>query len=220
MRNVVTSERAPARLPEEPPPATGKGDERSRLAGTPRRIVVGIDDSPGGLNALRWAVSQARIGGVQLVAVRSWALGLPRHGGRRRRRPVRVHPHLVLTFDGGEQCQGAAERVRESFQIAAGGPPLDVAVTVQTPEGDPGATLTDIATDDGDLLVVGQNRGLSVRRLLHGSVSRYCTGHSRCPVVIVPAAQDEEDCGSQASVPVGRTILGRARLNSGREDAL
>jgi nucleotide-binding universal stress UspA family protein len=208
MRNVVPCEPAPARLPEAPRPATGNPDEPTRLAGTPRRIVVGVDDSPSGLAVLRWAVSQARAGGAQLVAVRSWALGLPRHGGRRRRRPVRVHPHLVLSFDGIEQCQGAAEIVRESFQIAPGGPPPGVAVTVQTPEGDLGVRLTDIATADGDLLVVGQERGLSLRRLLHGSVSRYCGGHSSCPVVIVPAAENDAENGED----------GGARLNSGRED--
>jgi|SRR5450755_2026992 nucleotide-binding universal stress UspA family protein len=212
MTNVVTCEPAPTCLPQEPRPATGKRDERARVPGMPRRIVVGVDDSPSGLAALRWAVSQARVEGSQLVAVRSWALGLPRHGGRRRRRPARVHPHLVLSFDGVEQCQGAAELVRDSFQVAAGGSPQDVAVTVQTPEGDPGTTLTGIATEVGDLLVVGQERGLSLRRLLHGSVSRYCSGHSRCPVVVVPATED--------ALGVEGGEGGDAPVDSGGEDAL
>ena len=33
-----------------------------------------------------------------------------------------------------------------------------------------------------------QAPGASIRRLLHGSVSRYCRGHSHCPVIVVPAA--------------------------------
>ena len=47
------------------------------------RVIVGVDDSPGGLTALRWAVWLARSANAPLVAVRVWALGLPRHGGLR-----------------------------------------------------------------------------------------------------------------------------------------
>jgi Universal stress protein family len=72
---------SPAKAAGEQPPGTS----------TVGLVVVGVDDSPTGLSALRWAVDRARNGGAQLVAVRSWALGLPRHGGRLRRRPARVH---------------------------------------------------------------------------------------------------------------------------------
>jgi hypothetical protein len=78
--------------------------------------------------------------------VRSWALGLPRHGGRRHRRLAQVHPHVVLYFDGTEQRDASAQLVRKSFRIAAGGIPRDITVTVETPEGDPGAVLTNIAS--------------------------------------------------------------------------
>jgi hypothetical protein len=59
-----------------------------------RRIIVGIDDSPSGLAALPWAVRQARSRRAQLAAVRSWAPGLPRHGGRHHRHPM--HARVVL----------------------------------------------------------------------------------------------------------------------------
>jgi nucleotide-binding universal stress UspA family protein len=157
------------------------------------RIVVGVDDSPGGLAALRWALGQARGAGAQLVAVRSWALGLPRHGGLRRRRRVRAHQHVVLHFDGFEQRQASAELIRRSLRAVAGGIPEDVTITVATPEGEPGATLTGIATGDHDLLVVGHERAQGIRHILHGSVSRYCSGHAQCPVVVVPAPQDRTE---------------------------
>jgi len=168
------------------PPSAGG---RAEAPGASRRIIVGVDDSPGGLAALRWAVSQARNTHVPLVAVRSWALGLPRHGGRRRRRPpphVR-HPHIVLSFDGFEQRDASARLVSTSFQTVAGGIPRDVTVTVRTPEGDPGAVLAGVSGAGGDVLVVGRDHGPSMRRLLHGSVSGYCREHAHCPVVIVPA---------------------------------
>lgn len=162
--------------------------QRTTAPGAGGRIVVGVDDSPGGRAALRWAVTQARTAHVPLLAVRSWALGLPGHGGRRLRRSARVrHPHLVLSFDGFEQREASARLVSKSFRVVAGGIPRDVTVTVQTPEGDPGAVLTGAADRCGDLLVLGRDRGMSVQRLLHGSVASYCREHARCPVVIVPA---------------------------------
>jgi nucleotide-binding universal stress UspA family protein len=173
-----------------PPSARG----RAEAPGASRRIIiiVGVDDSACGLAALRWAVGQAR---STLVAVRSWALGLPRHGGRRRRRPPHVrHPHIVLSFDGFERRDALARLVSTSFQIVAGGIPRDVTVTVRTPEGDPGAVLAGVSGADGDVLVVGRANGPSMRRLLHGSVSGYCREHARCPVVIVPA---DSACGRE-----------------------
>ncbi|HEX5291858.1 MAG TPA: universal stress protein [Streptosporangiaceae bacterium] len=182
MKDIVTDAAArpdpvPAAVPAAPAPARGPAV---------RRIVVGVDDSPSGLSALRWATARARASGAPLVAVRSWALGLPRHGGRRHR--ALAHPHVVLRFDGFEQLEKSAEIVRRSFRLAVGGLPRDVTVTVMTPEGDPGTTLTGIASDDGDLLAVGREPALSLRQLLHGSVSRYCSGHARCPVAVIPAA--------------------------------
>lgn len=204
MKNVITrlSSRAAGEDGSRPAPAAARehgaapksapesGPERT--APSPGgRIVVGIDDSPGGRAALGWAVSQARTARVPLIAVRSWALGLPRHGGRRRWRAVQVrHPHVVLQFDGFEQRAASAQLISESFQVVAGGIPRDVAVIVQTPEGDPGAVLTDVSAADGDLLVLGWDRGLRLQRLLHGSVSSYCREHARCPVVVVPADPD------------------------------
>jgi nucleotide-binding universal stress UspA family protein len=149
-----------------------------------RRIILGVDDSPSGRAALQWAVSRARTREAQLVAVRSWALGLPRHGGRHHLHIV--HPRVVLFFSGAEQRDASAKLVRDSFQTVTGGEPRDVAVTVQTPEGDPGAALTSIATRDGDMIVVGRNHAPGWWHAHRGSVSRYCESHAACPVVVVP----------------------------------
>jgi nucleotide-binding universal stress UspA family protein len=153
------------------------------------RVLVGVDDTHAGIAAVQEAVGLARTTGAQLVAVRSWALGLPRHGGRRR--PAgHAHPHVILYFDVAGLEQESADIVRKVFRIAVGGMPRDVTVTVKTPEGDPGPALTDLARADGDVLVVGEGHRPSVRHLLHGSVSRYCDDHARCPVVVVPGEPD------------------------------
>jgi nucleotide-binding universal stress UspA family protein len=70
---------------------------------------------------------------------------------------------------------------------------VDLAVTIKTPEGEPAAALTNIATAEGDVIVVGQAPQLTVRRALHGSVGGYCRKHARCPVVIVPPAEPDAD---------------------------
>lgn len=154
------------------------------------RVIVGVDDSPGGLAALGWAVRRARSGHAELVAVRAWALGLPRHGGRRGRDDG--HRHIVVAFEGAEQRTAAAALIRHAFHIASGGIPADVAVRIETPEGDPGAVLTGLAGQDGDLLVVGRRRGHRAKRTVHGSVSRYCATHSSCPVLVIRSGAERE----------------------------
>ena len=148
-----------------------------------RRVVVGIDDSPAGLAALRWAIGVARSRGARLVAVRAWALGLPRHGGLRR---YRSHTPVVIAFHGAEPGHAArslTKRVlREAAPDALGG---YVDVTIETPEGNPGPVLTQIASGHDDLLVVGTTPGPSLKRAVHGSVSAYCTAHAQCPVTVV-----------------------------------
>jgi nucleotide-binding universal stress UspA family protein len=147
------------------------------------RVVVGIDDSPAGLAALRCAIRLARSRGARLIAVRAWALGLPRHGGFRRHRS---RTPLVIAFHGAEPGHAArslTKRVlREAAPDALGG---DVDVTIQTPEGNPGPVLTQIASGNGDVLVVGTTPGPSLKRAVHGSVSAYCTAHAHCPVTVV-----------------------------------
>src|SRR5208282_3116408 len=101
MRNASSG--APAEvMVRSPIPAQPDGSGRTRW----ERIVVGIDNSPGGVAALQRAVELARVSGAPLVAVRAWALGLPGHGGRRHRRHRR---RVVLVFPGDAQRAAAAE---------------------------------------------------------------------------------------------------------------
>jgi nucleotide-binding universal stress UspA family protein len=188
----------PATAATKPRPAAATTAKPRPAAQTGGRVIVGIDDSPAGLAALRWAVERARSSGASLVAVRSWALGLPRHGGRGRQRLA--HLPVVMYFGGSEQRVASAKLVRRAFATASGGLPKDVRVTVRTPEGDPGAALTRVAARPGDLIVLGGGHAPRWRRARHGSVSGYCLRHSNCPVVVVPADRDHRDPG-----PAGRS---------------
>jgi nucleotide-binding universal stress UspA family protein len=146
-------------------------------------IIVGVDDTPGGLAALRYAIEIARATGAPLVAVRAWALGLPRHGGLRR--PGTGRGQVVLAFRAEEPRAAAAKLVRRAFRAAAGGIPPDLDVTIETPEGSPGRVLTRLASDRGGVLVVGRTPGHLAKRVLHGSVSAYCSRHLPGQVAVV-----------------------------------
>jgi nucleotide-binding universal stress UspA family protein len=147
------------------------------------RIIVGVDDSESGLAALREAVALATLNHMQLVAVRAWALGLPRHGGRRFKHLV--HRHVILYFSGQQQRPAAAVFVRQALRQAVGQFPADLDLVIETPSGDPALALIEIARRPGDVLIVGRQRVLSARRLVHGSVSAYCERHALCPVAVV-----------------------------------
>lgn len=174
--------------------------------GAGRRVVVGIDDSPAGLEALRWAIGHARSSGAPLLAVRAWALGLPRHGGLRRhtsRNPI------VIAFHGTEASHAAGKLARRAFCAVAGDVPDDLDVTIETPEGNPGPVLTQIASGTDDALVVGTRPGPSLRRAVHGSVSSYCTPHARCPVTVVTPGRPGDT--SRNPAPTSRQARGRSR---------
>ncbi len=161
------------------------------------RVIVGVDDSPGGLSALRWAVGLARSANAPLLAVRVWALGLPRHGGLRRHRGGRGP--VVLTFRGTVPRQAASSLARQAFRTAVGGIPGDVHVTIETPEGNPGPVLTQLASARGDVLVVGTTRGHGMKRAIHGSVSGYCSAHLPGQVSVIAAGLPGQDPPAPAS---------------------
>jgi nucleotide-binding universal stress UspA family protein len=150
------------------------------------QVVVGVDDSPGGLAALRWAMRYAQARRRRLVAVRAWELGLPRHGTRRLLPNARQH--VIFAF-AGLQSRDAASRLARAALRAAGGPPPDLPVTIETPEASPGHALTRMARAGDNVIVVGTTSGHHLRRAMHGSVARYCATHAACPVVIVPGGR-------------------------------
>jgi nucleotide-binding universal stress UspA family protein len=167
------------------------------LAGaTVGRVIVGVDDSEPGLAALAVAARLAREHGAQLIAVRAWALGLPRHGGRRMRHLA--HPHVVLSFSGAEQRVAAKVLVRRAFRSVIGGMPAAIPVQIKTPGCDPAVALVGLATRPGDVIVLGRDSGHPFRRLVHGSVSQYCVRHARCPVLLVPKSGRVTETGRAA----------------------
>jgi nucleotide-binding universal stress UspA family protein len=131
-------------------------------------VVVGVDGSPASLEALRWAVEQARRADAAVTAVMAWTVPQVYDW------PMPTAEQLDLsTEDALRKAVHAAvdEDDRPSVQLrVAGGHPAEVLL---------GASAA------ADLLVVG-HRGLgSFSQALLGSTARYCIDHATCPVVVV-----------------------------------
>jgi nucleotide-binding universal stress UspA family protein len=151
------------------------------------QIVVGVDGSEHGANALRWAAGEAELREHDLVAVLVWDLFNQRHAdGSRRFDPEYGEPDadaaLAATLEAALGADRAARVIRR--------PVCDI----------PAPGLLG-AAEDAELVVVGA-RGLGgFRGLLLGSVSQQVLHHAAVPVAIVRG---------DASSPVrgGRIVVG------------
>lgn len=152
-----------------PAPAAGGGAARSG------EIVLGLDDSPSGLEALNWAAALARCSGRRLRAIHllGWPTGfVPKHY------PAPPEKYLNAAQIDREYRAGIADLYER------GDPETDW--LLQFAEGHPGKVLVQQSTSSA-LLVVGTQEQVGLGRLLLGSVSHYAISHADCPVVAVPA---------------------------------
>ena len=139
-----------------------------------RRVVVGVDGSPGSIAALRWAADLAGRTGSGLDAVMTFEPPVV-YGY-----PVRLSPPNGLTEkDYLERLEGIIADV-----FGAARPP---GLRLFAEQGYADERLVEHARA-AELLVVG-SRGLGgFAGLLLGSTSARCVQHSPCPVVVVHSA--------------------------------
>jgi len=133
------------------------------------RVVVGIDGSEGSNRALEWAAVEAARRGAVLEAHTSYGLGYEFVT------PKEVHEAMQHVLDEAE---------RHVADLAPG-----LAFEGVIHDGPPAKFLIEASTG-ADLLVVG-SRGLGgFRGLLLGSVSRQCSLHAHCPLMIIRPAEE------------------------------
>lgn len=155
---------------------------RGQAAG---RVIVGVDDSLAGLQALREAVEAARQRHMEVLAVRAChplPAGASFDCWPAARQDPAFTPSLLLQ-DACEQM--AADFVEHAFGEAMGGIPKDVPVRTIVSYQRPYHALTATACEETDLLVIGASRHHPWRPFRHSS-GRYCAAHAVCPVLIVP----------------------------------
>jgi len=146
-------------------------------------IVVGVDGSSCGDEALRWAAHEARLRRSRLVVVHAWSL------------PIGFRTPRVdaLSLDR-ESVRLSAKATLEASIIGVLGPdagrPGEDRLVVEEclAEGNPGELLAREASR-ADLLVVGSRGHGVLASIVFGSVSCHCVAHAACPVVVVPPAR-------------------------------
>ncbi|MGW3043985.1 universal stress protein [Kitasatospora sp. NPDC001159] len=142
---------------------------------TQRRIVVGVDGSPSSIDALRWAVDQARARGAVVEAVTAWQY------------PVATGWTVPITAD--EDLADIAHKVLDDAIAEATDAERPGEIQARVVEGGAVPCLLD-AAHGADLLVVGSRGHGGFTGALLGSVSQHCVQHAKCPVVIVRHPSD------------------------------
>jgi nucleotide-binding universal stress UspA family protein len=146
----------------------------------PGTIVVGVDGSDAGREALRWAAGEARLREARLVAVHAWAFVPAAPIG---------DPGMIAIPAGDLTGQLEAESEAATAQLSAAiaealGEVPDLEIEPKLVEDDAGDAL--VAESEGaDLVVVGSHGKSGLRAALLGSVSRHVVDHAKCPVVVV-----------------------------------
>jgi nucleotide-binding universal stress UspA family protein len=144
-------------------------------------IVVGVDHSAGAWEALRFALTEARLRGASLRAIHTWQ---PPYSGA----GLGLTEGAYRAEELSELKSAAEAALNASIQEAIPGVG-EVEIERQVIEGVPAAVLVE-ESRGAELLVVG-SRGLGgFRGLLLGSVSQQCAHHAACPVVIVRAPDE------------------------------
>lgn len=149
----------------------------------PGRIVVGVDGSVSGNEALRWAARLAPTLGATIQVVTAWEYPL-----------VYPLPDGAVSLpapDWKEWEQMSRDSVEQSVREVFGdAPPAGLVTTVEN--GHPARVLLD-AAKGATMLIVG-SRGLGgFAGLLLGSVGRYVAEHATCPVLVVHESLGENE---------------------------
>jgi nucleotide-binding universal stress UspA family protein len=163
-----------------------------------RRIILGLEDSPASLAALRWTARIATATGAVLRAVHvlDWPIGLTASATEPGTR-LQVSEHEVaLPYRRGMYRVFSEVESHPGWALQfAQGPVPEVLVRLG---------------EEACLLVVGTRQLTRANRYPAGSVSHYCISHATCPVVTVPAVPATgEPCGGYR-VPESDAVVAAA----------
>jgi nucleotide-binding universal stress UspA family protein len=147
-------------------------------------VVVGVDGSPAGAEALRFAAQEASVRGARLRALLAWNL------------PVAASTLLPPSLFDLSEIEDVWARILEEAvrPVAAAHPELEI--VHEQVMGHPVQTLVD-ASEAADLLVMGSHGKGALAGLFLGSVSHGVLHHACCPVTVIgPRALAAHGTGS------------------------
>lgn len=136
------------------------------------RVVVGIDDSEGARQALRYAGEIAKWRGWTLHVVCAWHIIYP------------MGPYAVGLAELDAAMQESTEEMVNKILDEELGPDVELEIEQTICEGVPSQILL-AASEGADLLVVGSRGRGGFASLALGSVSQACVHHATCPVLVV-----------------------------------
>jgi nucleotide-binding universal stress UspA family protein len=148
----------------------------------PGSIVVGVDGSPHGREALRFALAEARLRDSRVVAVHAWSTP-----------PLTaVGVGMIPAFDllRAELADAARDTLETELAEGPAGEPA-VPIEPEVVRGDAAGALVERA-EGADLLVVGSRGRGGIAGMTLGSVSQACLHHAPCPVAVVHDAGPTE----------------------------
>ncbi|MET9232266.1 universal stress protein [Lentzea sp. NPDC003310] len=155
-----------------------------------RPIVVGVDGSAAAQAALRWAVEDARRRGCPVDVISAWH---PDYG-------VMIGPvpaEVIMAMSPQAMKETAQKGLDAAVQGFEG-----VEIRRILVEGDPRDALAK-ASQDAELLVVGNRGHSTIVEAILGSVSSYCVHHAACPVVVIRAPKlKQEHAPAEAALPL------------------
>lgn len=135
-------------------------------------IVVGLAEDASSASALRWAAQQATLTGAHLRVVHVW-------------KPPMADVFCSAAAAREAQKQDARARASSSVNKVLEEMSVGTMWALDIVEGTPGPVLVD-RSRSADLLVLGTQEHLGLRREVTRSVSHYVLSHAHCAVVAVP----------------------------------
>ena len=138
------------------------------------RVVVGVDDSPGGRAALAFAAQEAALRRAELHVICAWSM------------PGGHFEHAKVPGPLRDACCEEAQTVLRRLADEMLGPDPGVPVVLAVGEPPPARALIE-ASEQADLVVVGSRGRGGFAGLLLGSVSAQVAHHAHCPVTVVHA---------------------------------
>jgi nucleotide-binding universal stress UspA family protein len=147
-----------------------------------RPIVVGVDGSRYGREALRWALAEAARRDCSVRALMVTHAAPVVAAGR----PTTVGMGVAL---GGLPAQDHLRRLEDTVHAVLGEHD-DPRLSAEVVEGSPPEALC-AAARGAQLLVVGSHGHGQLFQAVLGSVAQYCVRHASCPVVVIPGGLAE-----------------------------
>ncbi|PSL57315.1 nucleotide-binding universal stress UspA family protein [Saccharothrix carnea] len=140
-------------------------------------IVVGVDGTPAGERALRWAMDEAIQRKVPLHVLNAYA----------------YEPLADWTMTSEQDAHARSEALVEDALRAAAVGRLEFPQIIRHCVRGPAAEALEAQARGASMLVVASHSGSRLRQVLLGSTSAHCVRHATVPVVVLPPTDAQHD---------------------------